>query len=325
MEVPLEQRDEGIGPMPPETRGRIGRFVRLVFRAVLGLIAVVAILLIGIYAVLAFTEGERAPARGIFRRSLQRPLVIAHRGGAKIGPENTLEVLRKSQALGVDVLEIDVRLTADGEFAVIHDSKVDRTTDGTGDVSSMTIGELRSLDAGHDFSPDGGVTFPYRGKGVRIPTLAEVLTEFTSSNINIEAKQIDEGYADALCSLLRSSSSPERIVVASASDSFLETFRMSCAEFPTSASFTEVTQFLVYQKIGVAHSYSPSMNAMQVPLGLPAVTIVDPDFIDAARERNFEVHVWTINDESKMTELIGLGVDGIMTDRPDLLLRLLSR
>lgn len=325
MEVTLDKQDTGNGTMLPAKRGRIGRFVRLVFRAVLGLVALVAVLLLGIYAVLALTEGEKAPARGIFQQSSRRPLVIAHRGGAKMGPENTLEVLRKSHALGVDVLEIDVRMTADAEFAVIHDSKVDRTTNGSGEVSSMTIGELKSLDAGHDFTTDGGVTFPYRGKGVTVPTLAEVLAEFPSSNINIEAKQIGEEHAVALCSLLRFSSTPERIVVASVSDSFLENFRQSCPEFPTSASFTEVTEFLVYQKIGVAHSYSPSMNAMQVPLGLPAVSIVGPDFIAAARERNFEVHVWTINDEEKMAELIALGVDGIMTDRPDVLLRLLSR
>ena len=305
--------------------GRMRKFVRTVLRVLLGLIAVVAVLLIGIYAVLALTEGERAPTREIFIQSSRRPMVIAHRGGAKMGPENTLEVLRKSHALGVDVLEIDLRLTADRRFAVIHDRTVDRTTNGSGEVSAMTLAELKSLDAGHDFTVDDGGTFPYRGKGVTVPSLEEVLAEFPSANINIEAKQIGAEHAGSLCELLRTSSTPDRMVVASVSGEFLEAFRNACTEFPTSASFFEVTHFLTYQKLGVAQSYSPDTDAFQVPIRIPAIDIVSPGFISAARERGIDVHVWTINDEARMRELIDLGVDGIMTDRPDLLLSLLSR
>ncbi len=308
----------------PQT-GRMRRFVRAVLRAVAGLAAALTLLLIGIYAVLALTEGEKAPSNGIFPSSTRRPLVMAHRGGAGIGPENTLEVMREARELGVDVLEIDVRLTSDGEFVVIHDSRVDRTTDGTGEVSKMTLAEVKSLDAGYNFSPDGGATFPYRGEGVRVPTLAEVFTEFPSSNINIEAKQIGEEHAPAMCSLLRSSASPALIVVASVSGGFLESFRSLCSDFPTSASFVEVTTFLTYQKLGVTESFSPVMNAMQVPMRLPIVDIVSADFVASARERGLEVHVWTVNDEQPMRELLEMGVDGIITDRPDLLIALLAQ
>ena len=319
----VNEKPRSAGVQPKTSRVR--RLVRIALRATLGLIAVCAVLLIGIYAVLALTEGEKAPSRGVFPESKRRPLVMAHRGGAAIGPENTIEVFRKAVSLGVDVLEIDVRLTSDGEFVVIHDSKVDRTTEGTGEVSAMTVGELKSLDAGHDFTTDGGATFPYRGKGVTVPTLAEVLAEFPSSNINIEAKQVGAEHASAFCADVRAGGSPERIVVASVSGAFLQSFRGLCPEFPTSASLAEVTAFLTYQKIGVTRSFSPEMSAMQVPMRLPIVDIVSSDFVTSARERGLEVHVWTVNDEQRMRELIGLGVDGIITDRPDILISLLAQ
>lgn len=308
---------------PEDGRRHGGRLRRLlqVLLAALGLVVLVGV---GFYAVLAFTEGDKAPGRKLFAQTPRRPLVMAHRGGAGLGPENTMEVLRKAQGLGVDVLEIDIRTTADGEFAVIHDSKVDRTTDGSGAVAEMTLKDLQSLDAGHDFSMDGGATFPYRGQGIRVPTLTEVLRTFPSSNINIEAKQIAADFAEPLCSTVRAGAGPDNILIASVSGEFIERFRQVCPEFPTSASFIEVTKFLSYQKIGVAQSFSPSMNAMQVPVRLPAVDIVTEDFVTSARERGLEVHAWTVNDEERMRELIRMGVGGIITDRPDLLLSILA-
>lgn len=295
-----------------------------ILRLAAAALAAAALLLLSLYAVLALTTGEKAQMRGLFSRTDGRPLVIAHRGGAAIGPENTLEVLRSTAAIGADVLEIDLRVSADGQFVVIHDSTVDRTTDGTGEVSAMTVAELKALDAGHDFTRDGGTTFPFRGQGVKIPTLSEVLGEFSASKLNLEAKRIDAEKAGELCGVIRGSGAPELTAVASSSGDFLDGFRRACPEVATSASFAEVAHFLTYQKLGVGRSYSPSMAALQVPQRLPLVGIVTADFIAAARERNLVVHVWTVNDEARMRELLLLGVDGIMTDRPDLLLKILS-
>ncbi len=106
------------------------------------------------------------------------PANFAHRGAAARAPENTLEAFRLAVEAGAGGLELDVHLTRDGEVVVIHDATVDRVTDGSGAVAGMTLEEVRRLDAGNSFSPDGGQTFPYRGRGVRISTLAEVYEEF---------------------------------------------------------------------------------------------------------------------------------------------------
>src|SRR5918994_4145382 len=106
------------------------------------------------------------------------PVNLAHRGASALAPENTLEAFRMAVEAGAGGLELDVHLTRDGHVVVIHDETVDRTTGGTGAVAEMTLDELRGLDAGHDFSPDGGSTLPYRDRNVLVPTLAEVLREF---------------------------------------------------------------------------------------------------------------------------------------------------
>ncbi len=105
-----------------------------------------------------------------------RPLNMAHRGGSRLAPENTLAAFEHATSLGVDVLEMDLRSSADGVVVAMHDDGVDRTTDGTGPVTGLTLADLKALDAGYRFSRDGGATFPHRGQGVSIPTLDEVLT-----------------------------------------------------------------------------------------------------------------------------------------------------
>ena len=116
------------------------------------------------------------------------PINFAHRGGAKVVPEDTIEGFREGFALGAGVVECDVHASAEGTIVVIHDAVVDRTTDGTGAVAEKTVPELQSLDAGYRFSPDGGATFPWRAKGVRIPTLEALYQAFPDTAFNIEIK-----------------------------------------------------------------------------------------------------------------------------------------
>lgn len=290
------------------------------FRSMYITVPATVLMLAGVYVVLALSTGSPMLSTAVFGNVEHRPLVIAHRGGAGLAPENTLEALRRSADLGADVLEIDVRVSADGTFVVIHDAAVDRTTDGSGDVSKMPLDRLQALDAGYRFTSDGGGTFPFRGKGVRIPSLEEVLNEFPEANFNIEAKSMGPEKAAAFCSVVRQHVSPERLVVASAGSAFLDEFRRTCQGIPTSASFTEVANFVARYKIGVAQSFSPRMQVLQVPEKIPGIEILSPEFIAAARERNIAIHGWTINDASAMKRLIDAKIDGIMTDRPDLLL-----
>lgn len=284
----------------------------------------VVLLVGGLYGYVALQTGSAAPAKAFFADLPKRPLVIAHRGGGGQFPENTVFAFRESAKLGVDVLELDIHETADGSLVVLHDRTVDRTTDGSGEIRKMTLAEAQKLDAAYDFSTDGGTTYPLRGKGIGIPTLDAVFEAAPGSRFNIEMKHESETMPAALCSLLRARSLATRTIVASANEANLSRFRAECPEVATSGSFSEVTKFLVYESTGLTRSFSPSMNAIQTPTRLRGFDLVTAGYIEEAHKLNVQVHVWTINDPEEMKRLIGIGVDGIMTDYPERLLRVVA-
>src|SRR5687768_14873397 len=114
---------------------------------------------------------RRAAPHPVLRKT---PMLVAHRGGAGLKPENTLAAFLDADALWqADMIELDVHATADGHCVVIHDPTVDRTTNGSGAVAAMTLAELQSLDAGYRFTADGGRSFPMRGQGIRVPTIED--------------------------------------------------------------------------------------------------------------------------------------------------------
>jgi glycerophosphoryl diester phosphodiesterase len=278
-----------------------------------------------IYIYLASQQGEKAVEKEIFKNNRRSFLVFAHRGGGGIYPENTLEAFRYSAEMKVDVLELDIHATSDGKLVVLHDSSVDRTTDGSGKVKEMTLAELKKLDAGYRFSTDGGQTFPFRGKNITIPTLEEIFDNFPRTTFNIEPKQAEPSIIKPFCSLLREKKKTDKVMVGSFNQTVIDEFRRECPEVATSASPSEVSEFLVYQKSGLSGSYSPPMQALQVPEQLGGVQIVTQDFVESAHNLNLQVHVWTINETADMQRLIDLNVDGIMTDYPDKLLELKNR
>ena len=253
------------------------------------------------------------------------PLVIAHRGGAGLWPENTLHAFTQAAALGVDMLELDVHATADGVLVIIHDPTLNRTTDGTGAVSQLTLAELQRLDAGYRWSPDGGKTYPHRGRGLTVPTLDEVLRAFPHLRFNIEPKQEQPSIVQPLCQMLRERGVTNRVIVGAFHSRVLEDFRRVCPEVATSASTSEASHFLALQRAGLADTFSPPMQALQVPETAGGWQVLTPDFIASAHRRNLQVHAWTINDVETMKRLIAAGVDGIMTDYPDRLLEVLGR
>lgn len=277
-----------------------------------------------IYGSLAWSPSAPAPERAFFRLGAPRPLVIAHRGGAGLWPENTLHAFERAAALGADVIETDVRLTADGALVLIHDATVERTTDGAGRVADLTLAELKRLDAGHRFTPDGGRTFPHRGRGLTIPTLAEAFALANGRRFNLEPKDDSPALVTALCRALREHGMVERVVVAAFRQATLEQFRRECPEVATAASASEASAFLARYKAGLAASYSPPMQALQVPEYAGAMQVLTRDFVAAAQARNLHVHAWTVNSTEDMRRLLDMGVDGIMTDYPDRLLELLQ-
>jgi glycerophosphoryl diester phosphodiesterase len=279
--------------------------------------------LAGLYLYVSAFEGHRAEKFEIFASQDSRPLVIAHRGGAGIAPENTLEAFQRSHDIGADILELDIRVTSDGKIVVIHDSTVDRTTNGTGKVAELTLSEIKQFDAGFHWNRKGGKAFPFRGKGIRVPTLREVFEAFPDTKINIEAKVETPGGVEQVCDLIHEFKRTSRSVVASAIGPVIDDFRANCKGVATSASASESTNFLAMYKIGLSKKFEANMQALQIPRYLFGIEVVSKEFVRAAREHNLELHVWTINKKEDMKRLIDLGADGIITDRPDRLLGLL--
>jgi glycerophosphoryl diester phosphodiesterase len=247
-------------------------------------------------------------------------LVIAHRGGRDLGPENTLYTFQRAVDLGVDVLEMDVHRTQDGKFVVLHDTTVDRTTDGTGPADRYTLAELKKLDAAYHWSPDNGKSFPLRGKGLSIPALWEVFDAFPKTRINIEIKDPDQTGLSALCRLIHDHGMSQKVMVASFEAGALKKFRTTCPGVATSAGTSEALFFYVLQKMHLESVYTPSAQALQVPQAYGDLQVVTKRFVEAAHARNLKVHVWTVNGADAIEDLLQLGVDGIMSDNPQRLL-----
>ncbi len=256
----------------------------------------------------------------------ERPLFFAHRGGAKLAPENTIAAFENGVGLGADALELDIQTTREGELVVVHDTTVDRTTNGTGPVSSFTLEELRKLDAGYHFTPDEGQTFPFRGKGHIIPTLAEVLEQFPTLRVNIDLKESTAVRERRLWELIRKMRIEERVLVASGDlhEPILRFRHFSGGRVATSASAKEARSFVLAHFARATRLLRPMYDALQVPEIHRGVRVVSESMVEAAHRLGLEVHVWTVDERETMERLLGWGVDGIMSDRPDVLAEVMN-
>jgi glycerophosphoryl diester phosphodiesterase len=264
--------------------------------------------------------------RGTTRRIPEDwPVNFAHRGASASAPENTLEAFRRAVEAGAGGLEMDAHMTRDGYVVVIHDDTVDRTTDGSGAVREMSLGEVRALDAGYRFSPDGGITYPYRGRGVRVPTLAEVYGEFPDVRVNVEIKEPQPGIEEAVLRTIEEAGAKGRTLVASSRHGIIARFRrVSGGEVATAASRREIEVFYLLSRLGLEGWIQPPYTALQVPKYYKGLLLVTWRFVEAATRRGVGVDVWTINDPAAMRRLLDLGVRVVMTDRPEELARLLD-
>lgn len=258
------------------------------------------------------------PRRPYF--SLPAPWLIAHRGGSLLAPENTLAAFDLAARLGADALEIDVRRTRDGAVVVFHDEETTRLTGQAGTIEARTLEEVRALDAGFTFSPDGGATFPFRGAGLAVPTLAEVLARYPALRLNIDAKTGDEPLARALAQVLTTARAIDRACIGSFHDAQAERLGVllpACARYlPEQAA----TCHVMAAKSGSGGEGCPAgYDLASLPHRMGELVVVDEPVVAWFHARGMPVHVWTVDDEAEMRELLHLGVDGIVTDRPDLL------
>jgi glycerophosphoryl diester phosphodiesterase len=252
-------------------------------------------------------------------------LVMAHRGGRNLWPENTLYAFERAVELGVDVLEMDVHSTNDGAIIVMHDSSVDRTTNGAGPIQNFTLADLQTLDAGYSWTEDEGQTYPYRNQNILVPMLEEVFNSFPDVPMNIEIKQTQPSIITPLCDMIRTYQMTENVLVASFDMDTIKEFRNTCPEVATTAGEDEVRMLYVLSRMYLGRLYSPPAEAVQVPEYWGDIHVLTERFVRAAHNRNIEVHVWTINDEESLRLVLDIGADGIITDNPDRLLNLLGR
>ena len=286
-------------------------------------LSVLGVILLGL--VLVGVLSKRAPDHPYYSSDLPYPLVIAHQGGDGLWPGNTMFAFEQAAKLGVNVLEMDLHITKDGVLVLIHDETVDRTTDGTGLVEEMALAELKGLDAGYDWSPDDGDTYPYREQGITVPTLEEVFRAFPEYRMTIEIKKTEGSMAAPFCDLIRAYGMQDQVLVASFHDERMEEFRQVCPEVATSSARQETTVFVLMSKVFLGRLYSPKFYSLQVPEESSNITVMTTQFVRAAHERNLKVEPWTINNPEQMQRYIDWGVDGIITDRPDLMLEILDR
>lgn len=255
-----------------------------------------------------------------------KPLFFAHRGGSNIAPENTLVAFERGAALGADALELDIQTTRDDQIVVIHDPTVDRTTNGTGPVAGYTLAELQRLDAGYRFTPDGGRSFPMRGQSVTIPTLRDVLLRFPALRINLDLKESSSAREHSLWRLVQELEATDRMLVASGDEhASIVRFRRLCGgRMATAASATEIRTFVLAHRARATRWLRPAYDALQVPELYKGLRIVSPSMVRAAHRLGLPVHVWTVDERAAMERLLGWDVDGIMSDRPDILAEVLA-
>lgn len=249
------------------------------------------------------------------------PILAAHRGGARLAPENTLAAFRMAvDAYAADMLEMDVHLTADGKVVVIHDATVDRTTDGSGAVANLAWSTLRDLDAGYGFVDLQGV-HSARGRGIGLPLFEEVLEAFPDTRLNVECKC--GRVAQPLVELILRHGAQDRVLVAAGN----EDNRRAARGYPGAwgASARQLRRFYVLHRTPLGFLYTPFADAFQIPERWQGRQVLTPRFLLEAHRRNIPVHVWTVDEEDDMRRLLEMGVDGIQTDRPDRLARVLHQ
>jgi glycerophosphoryl diester phosphodiesterase len=302
----------------PASRSRRGRYV---LAGVLVLLAVLA-------AVRALTVQPR-PARAYLNIPGRKVVVLGHQGSSGNAPSNTLESFDLALKQGADVLELDVNLTKDGQVVVSHDETIDRMSNGKGWIKSMTLAELRQYDFGYGFSPDGGKTFPYRGKGVFIPTLQQVFERYPGVPVNIEIKQVDPPMEQQVWDLIEKYGMQEKVLINSFPSE--PTDRWTALVGDKTAIGADKAQMMTFAAYYLPHLtwlYHPQADAFQIPvsqkLGPFTIHLDTKRLVDAAHKLGIKVHYWTINDEATMRHLVEIGADGIITDFPERAVKVLT-
>ncbi len=248
----------------------------------------------------------------------EHPIAMAHRGSRVLWPENTMVAFQGAVDLGFRYLETDLHASADGVLVCFHDDTLQRTTDATGRLEHRTFAELRRIDAGFRHDPLGG--FPFRARGVGIPSLEEVVLAFPDVQLTLDLKQ--SGIESLLAEFIDRFKLHDRVIVGSFKDRRIARFRRLAGSSVASSSGPWETR-AIWAASRAGRSLNIRADAMQVPVSYGRTTVVDARFVRAAHEVGKQVHVWTINEPDEMNRLLDMGVDALISDRPDVLKQVL--
>jgi glycerophosphoryl diester phosphodiesterase len=253
--------------------------------------------------------------------SLPRPRVFGHRGFSGAFPENTLPSFLAADAAGAPYLELDVHRTRDGEVVVIHDDDLRRTANQEGLIAELDLADVLTADAGASFTIDEK-SFPFRNRGVRIPTLREVFRRLPHQRFIVEIKQVSPGIAVATLAVIEECGMARRVLIASEHQAPLDEMRALAPGLPTNFSGLEVGRFM-HSLAPDAEPYAPPGDALQIPPEHQGWQLVTPASVALAHRMGIEVHVWTVNEAAEMRAMLASGVDGIITNFPSRLLEVL--
>lgn len=284
-----------------------------------------ALFAIVLFLLWCYATARPAPLTSLSLRHRRSPLAIAHgdEAGNGLYPGNTLLYLKKMVELGVDALELDLNLTADAHLVLMHDNTVDRTSDGSGAVIDMTLEELRALNVAHNWSRDDR-DYPYRDKPLRVATIDEVFAALPETSIIIELKNDDPLAARVLSESIEKAGCEARVIVSSYHSGVIREFRRLSPRVATGATLPEALRFYLAQWFFAERLLSPAYQTMQLPMHYYGIPVFSPRFVNAARNCGLHISVWTVDDPADMGDYIDLGLDGIITNRPDRLLSLLG-
>lgn len=247
----------------------------------------------------------------IYSTSKNAPLVFGHRGASHDAPENTVAAFRLAETMGADGIELDTSLSRDGIPIVIHDLTLDKTTNGAGYVRDFTVKQIKALDAGGKFSP--------QFKGEQVPTLDEVFGTIGSQMIvNVELKSVmlrSDGIERAVADIIRQHKAEQRVIVSSFNPLALRRFRSLAPEIPIGFLYSKDEPiYLPWLMIGLPHEARH-----------PQHTLINSAYMHRTKRNSYRVNTWTVDDPLRMMQLRELGVDGIITNRPDIALHTLGR
>ncbi|MBZ0184920.1 MAG: glycerophosphodiester phosphodiesterase [Candidatus Obscuribacterales bacterium] len=268
-----------------------------------------------------FANRIKLPLSGTTPRG---PLVIGHRGASLEKPENTIAAFLAAIDSGADAIELDVRRTIDGELVVIHDATVDRTTDGSGSVSQLSLAQIKRLDAGYRFTRDGGRTFPYRNQGIGVPTLAEVLSATDDTMIFLELKEKNRELADCVRACLVEHQALDRVLIQTICSSHKATkyLRSLDKRLLIGHSSFEIGLFFTLSLFRLGRLFKPRGPSFEVPKSKYGLRLLSNFFVKRAQKAGICVIVWTVDDRITLEKCLSLGVDGVISNNPSVLARL---